>query len=449
VAVLATVVAAVLVGWDLGARSLWLDEAYTAEIAGDTWAHLWARVTSIEANMVLHYVLIHPVLAVARDERSMRALSAIAAVATVPVAYRLGVRTIGASGAAAGALLLATQPFFVRYGQEARGYSLAALLVVVSSLAVLRAIERPSAARCAVWALSAVAAIYGHMLAAPAVLVQVVAGTRRIPRSWFLIAAGVVGALVAPLVWFAVTRDAGQLTWLPPPTRWDVVGVLFRFTGDAGWLGLGAYAACVALAIAGGGAGFLLALVAVPFGLVLAVSPLKPLFFDRYVLFCVPPLALLAGAGLVRLPLRMVAIAALVVMQLVGLARLHAEPSWEDWRGAAAAIREAARAGDAAACWVDTTCIGFDYYFAPPRGGPPIVWLAGAVDDPAAMAAIVDSHPRVWLALSHVVVGQSDRRAMLARIEAALATSYVLEETRDFRGVTVRRYARQTSPNTR
>ncbi len=446
---LATVLAAVLVGWDLGARSLWLDEAFTVELAGGTWTHLWERVSTREANMGLHYVLLHGWLGLGRDEGTLRALSAIATVVTVPLAYRLGVHTIGASGAAAGVILLATQPFFLRYGQEARGYSLMVLLVVASSLAVVRLRARPTPARWVVWVLTAALSIYGHLLATFAVLVQMLVVLRQLPWRRGVPAIVGVGVLASPILWFALVRDTGQISWLPPPTTGQVAHVLFRLTGDAGWLGVAVYAASVAVAVTAEGAGVLLALAVVPFGLALAFSPLKPLVLDRYLLLCVPPLALLAGAGLVRLPLRAIVVAAVVAMQAVGVVRVHAEPSTEDWRGAAAAIRTAARPGDAAACWADLTCVGLDYYFAPPRGGPPIVWLAGAVDDPAAMAAVVEAHPRLWLVLSHVQVGQTDRSAMLARIEAALATSYVLEATQHFREVTVRRYARQTSPNTR
>jgi mannosyltransferase len=439
VAAAATVAAAVLVAWGIGTRSFWLDEAFSVEVAGGTWAHLWARVSTREANMSLYYVLLHGWLALGRDEATVRALSAIAVVAAVPLTHRVGLALVGPWAAAAGAVLLATHPFVVRYGQEARAYSLAMLLVVGASLALVRT-------RWIVWVVTCVLAAYAHLLTLVVVAAEVLVGRRRVPPA----ALAVVALLVTPMLWFVTARDAGQIDWLGPPDAGQLAWVAWKLGGDAGWVGVGAYAVAMLVAVQGGGAGvrFLVAWAVLPFVVLVAVSFVKPLFLDRYLLPTVPGIVLLAAAGLARWPApwRTIAVLALVALQAVGLARVARQPSTEDWRGVAAAVRADGRAGDAVACWVDFACVALDYEFArPPAGAPPIVWLVPPLDDSAALAAIVDAHPRLWLALSHVQVGQSDRTATLARIEAMLAPHYTLADTRDFAGVVLRRYDRPTA----
>ena len=439
----ATVAAAVLVAWGLGTRSLWLDEAFSVEVAGGTWAHLWARVSTREANMGLYYVLLHGWLVLGRDEATVRALSAIAVVAAVPLTYRAGLPLVGPWASAAGAVLLATHPFVVRYGQEARGYALAMLLVVAASLALVRG-------HWTAWVVTSVLAAYAHLLTLVVVAAEVLVGRRRVPPA----ALAVVALLVMPMLWFVTVRDTGQIDWLGPPDAGQLAWVAWKLAGDAGWLGVAAYAVAMLVAVQGGGGGvrFLAAWAVLPFVALAAVSFAKPLFLDRYLLPSVPGIVLLVAAGIGRgpAPWRTAAVLALVALQAVGLARVARQPSIEDWRGVAAAVRADARPGDAVACWVDFACVALDYALArPPAGAPPIVWLVPPLDDPAALAAIVDVHPRLWLALSHVQVGQSDRTATLARIEAMLASHYALADTRDFAGVVVRRYDRATIPNTR
>ncbi len=437
----ATLAAAVLVAWDIGARSFWLDEAFSVEVAGGTWAHLWARVSTREANMSLYYVLLHGWLVLGRDEATVRALSAIAVVVAVPLTYRVGRALVGPWAAAAGAVLLATHPFVVRYGQEARAYALAMLLVVAASLALVRG-------RWIAWVATTALAAYAHLLTLVVVAAEVVVGRRRVPPA----AVAVAVLLVAPMLWFVTARDAGQIDWLGPPDAGQLAWVAWKLGGDAGWSGVGVYVVAMLVALQGRGAGVrvLAAWAVVPFVTLVVVSFVKPLFLDRYLLPSVPAIVLLAAAGIGRVPApwRTVAVLALVVFQAVGLARVARQPSIEDWRGVAAAIRADVRPGDAVACWVDFACVALDYEFArPPADAPPIVWLVPPLDDPAALAAIVDVHPRLWLALSHVQVGQSDRTATLARIEAMLAPHYALADTRTFAGVVVRRYDHAPEPH--
>jgi mannosyltransferase len=445
IAILATILTAVLAGWNLGARSLWVDEAFTLEIAGGTWTHLWERVSTVEAAMAFYYVLLHEWLALGRDEATVRALSAVLAIATIPVAYWTGVRLVGPVAAAIGVLLLSLNAFFLRYAQEARGYALVMFLTMASSLALLRAAERPTFWRWALWVVSAALLIYSHPLAILVVGAQAVAILLRAPFRVVVAAGCAVGVLVSPLLYFILVLADAQVSWVPPIDRYMVEFGIGRLSGTQSRLGIVVYAACILAALWRGGFGirFLLALTALPFLAILAVSLKTPLFVDRYLLMLVPPMVLLAGAGLARIPhpaVRALAVAVLLAIQVPVVREMLATPSNEEWRDAAAIIRADLRPDDATACYETRVCVCFDYYLAPPPSGPPQVPLADAVDDPAVMTAIATKHPRLWLAVSHAHLPA--RIEMLGRIEAMLAKSYVLADTRELTGVVLRRYER-------
>jgi mannosyltransferase len=446
IAVLATILTAVLAGWNLGARSLWLDEAYTVEIAGGTWAHLWQRVTTKEPSMAFYYVLMHGWMALGRDEATLRTFSMLIAVAVIPLAYVVGARLVGAPAAAIGVLLLSLNPFFLRYAQEARAYSLVILLALAACVALLWAIERPTVSRWTLWSVCATLLVYTHPLTLLVVGAQVAGSLPRAPMHALAPTVGVVALLVSPIVWFMFARDTGQLSWVLPPDRFILEFAVARLTGIDGRVGIVAHALCALAALWRGGFGprFLLVWAALPVSALFAVSFIKPLFIDRYLLMVIPAVALLAGAGLatVRWPaVRALAVAALLVLQVVAVRDMLAAPANEEWRGAAAIIRADMRPDDASACYEPRVCICFDYYLAPAPDGPPQVPLADAVEDPAAMTALATRHPRLWLAVSHADV-MPDRVAMLTRIEAALETSYVLADRHELTGVSLRRYDR-------
>ena len=55
--------------------------------------------------------------------------------------YLLGTRTVGRAAALAGTAFFALSPFAIFYATEARAYALMTLLVVLSTLVLLRALE--------------------------------------------------------------------------------------------------------------------------------------------------------------------------------------------------------------------------------------------------------------------------------------------------------------------
>ncbi len=66
----------------------------------------------------------------------------IAGIATIPLVYAIGIRTVGRGAALLAAALTTLSPFMIFYSAEARGYGVMMALVVLSTLMLLLAIDR-------------------------------------------------------------------------------------------------------------------------------------------------------------------------------------------------------------------------------------------------------------------------------------------------------------------
>ncbi len=82
---------------------------------------------------------------VGTGELGLRSLSALAGVATVPVAYLLGIELRDRRAGIAAAALVAVNPMLLWYSQEARGYALLVLLTALALLYFLRGRRAPEA----------------------------------------------------------------------------------------------------------------------------------------------------------------------------------------------------------------------------------------------------------------------------------------------------------------
>lgn len=145
--VLVGAVAAVLAGVVLRAGSssdLWLDEALSVHIAAlplDDMVDALRR----DGHPPLYYLLLHGWTSLfGEGDEAVRSLSGVLSVATLPVFWLAARRYAGPGTALAGLVLLATNPFAIRYATEARMYALVTLLVVVGWLSVRVVLDRPS-----------------------------------------------------------------------------------------------------------------------------------------------------------------------------------------------------------------------------------------------------------------------------------------------------------------
>jgi mannosyltransferase len=162
-----TLLAAALRLSTLGLQSFWYDEAFTPVHV--LHPSLWATLRSVvhtENTPPLWYVLAWA------DSRvlgtgaiALRLPSALAGIATVPVAWAIGRELASRRAAILFAAIVAVNPLFVWYSQEARAYGLFVLLAAMAMLCFLRAEGDPTPRHMAAFALSGAAALLTHYFA--------------------------------------------------------------------------------------------------------------------------------------------------------------------------------------------------------------------------------------------------------------------------------------------
>ncbi len=138
-----TVLAAALRFATLGAQSYHHDEIVTASrVLRDGFGHAMEAVGFSESAPPLYYALAWLwTQLTGTGEVGLRSLSALAGVATVPVAFLLGAELRGRRAGIAAAAFVAVNPMLLWYSQEARGYALFSLLTAVAALYFVRALD--------------------------------------------------------------------------------------------------------------------------------------------------------------------------------------------------------------------------------------------------------------------------------------------------------------------
>ncbi|AZM91147.1 glycosyltransferase family 39 protein [Streptomyces sp. W1SF4] len=329
---------AVLLGlWGLprgpGGGSMWRDESTTWQVAHRPLRGLWELLGQVDAVHGLYYLLMHGVFALwDGGPWALRlpsvAGTALAAAGVAAVAHRLA----GERAALLAGTAYAVLPPVQAYAQEGRSYALVAAAVAWATYLMLR--ER--------WAAYAVVLLLGcwlHEFAVLALPAHAFAAGRA--PGWRR-AAGAVLAGLLPLALVSARQAPAQLGWLGRPSWQD-------------WTAYAVLVAAVALLARGAGDRDLVR-VAVPLallppGLLMAVSLAHPWYVDRYVLYALAGLAVLAGARGSGTRTRWVPwlLAGVLLVPLAGWSVWLRTPQArkDDALAVAAAVRERARPGDA------------------------------------------------------------------------------------------------------
>lgn len=355
--------AATLIGlWSITTPSFWRDESVSVMAASMPLGDLWNLLDSIDRVHALYYLLLRPIAAISTGELAMRLPSVVAtAVAAYGIALLGGKLATPRVGLLAG-LFYATLPMVSRYAQEVRSYAIVTAVAVLTTCVLVEAARRSSLRWYLGYAAGLVLLGWFHVYALLLVVAHVVTvllwrrrdvAPTAPPRPEIARFAGalvVAGAGIAPLALLTAGQREAQLSWLTSPGLSDVSTFGQELAGNA-WVAL----PMVALMIFGAFAGGRLTRVALPWALLpfvsMVVSQIYPVYSPRYVLFAVPAMALLAGAGLNALRPRalpwagLVLIAALTVPAHLTIREPNTRP--DDLRGMAAALLAKEHPGDA------------------------------------------------------------------------------------------------------
>jgi len=151
---------------EIGGPQLWRDELATWSAANRTVPQLWAMLHNIDAVLGIYYFGLHLWMALFGDSAAaMRLPSVIAMAAAAGVVALIGRRLGGAGAGLASGLVFALIPSVSRYGQEARPYAFAMFFAALATLTFLRAMERPTWFRWAVYAVVLAATGAANLLA--------------------------------------------------------------------------------------------------------------------------------------------------------------------------------------------------------------------------------------------------------------------------------------------
>jgi mannosyltransferase len=432
-----------LAAFRLGTKSMWLDEAVSADHARLGLHGLWTVVSHTDPNMGLYYVLLHFWVRVfGYSETAVRSMTVVLAGMAVPVMALLGKRLFGRTCGLIAGLLLALSPFFVQYEQTARSYAVVVLLVLLSSYFFLAALEHASRATLSGYVLTSTLAIYTHYFAAFVLLVQLLtllAVKRRgaFTRVW-LAAAGALMVLCAPAVVFAHRAGTGGISWIHTPTLHTLVHFPSELAGGAGLAGVLIVFACYGFARTvtdrqGWKAGFLAAWLVIPVVLDLAVSKVgHPLFVTYYLIVVLPAFLLLAAVGVAKLPKPAavaIALGLLAVFSAAGIRAWYTHPSLEDYRDATRYLVQNERRGDGLIEYpAKTASFGIAYYetLDGTRGPTPVGFRLGRTP--------LAHPPRIWLVMRDSEVSAPKQHRVERSIEGAYRQ---LGPTADFRNLTV------------
>jgi mannosyltransferase len=198
-------------------QSFWYDEAYVP--VHTLHPSLTATLRSVvhrENTPPLWYVLIWAWSRLfGTGEVALRLPSALAGIATVAFAWGIGSELAGRRAAIATAVLVAFNPLFVWYSQEARAYGLFVALIALAMWCWLRADAQPTPRRLTAFAVSGAAVLATHYFAvfllAPMCLWLL---RRRARLSVALPAVAAIGAVGLALIPLALAQGGHGTQWI-------------------------------------------------------------------------------------------------------------------------------------------------------------------------------------------------------------------------------------------
>lgn len=464
---LAALAAVILLGTavrfsQLGRESLWTDEVLSVELARRPWPAL-IPATREDGHPPLYAASLRVwIQAFGEGEASVRSLSALLGVLTLPAFFALGARLLPVRGALLATLLLACSPYHVYYSQEARNYALLVLLTVASYAALLTWDERPRPGRAAVYVIATVLLLYTHVFAFFVWAAQMlwVAGRMRgrEDRLARTVPFLVIGVLLLPWIagpWAAtLLRQTSAGTThlrLVRPTLGALFTSALQFAGSpvaavvlAPAAGLEVYRALIGH-VGGDGTetstgaltprsrtALLVLWTTVPQLVPFLISQVAvPIYITRATIVSLPPLYLLAAALLCRLGWRArAALTGIVVVASLGAQFLYFQvPAKEQWREVASTVDARARPGDLAVFDAPYGRRGFDYYSRTPALrkvglANDVTTAAGAAE----IAALPSEARRLW-------VIRFQRPRGRERVPQALSAKYRLAGSAAYQGI--------------
>jgi len=356
-------------------------------------------------------------------------------------------------------ILFALNAYSVRYAQEARSYSLVALLVTVASLFFVKAVQDEDERSWRSYITFSVLAVYAHFFAVLVVIAHGVFLWRTPLKERFVRAAKRIALFTIPIWLFIATTGTGPIGWIPRPRPDWLWFAAKHYSGNAGGVLVALLAVCLiaagVVAVKAYRAGertSLYLLVAswwlVPWLVTLPIAMIKPVFLPRYLIITLPAVVLFAAAGLdqlrkIRLTILLVPLIAW--FSATGIQSFYAHDfdlSREDFRGATAYILSHAQPSDVIVFHKAQNRFAYEYYADHSSGAvkPTIIYpgtnQAGWRDfvirvTPVTLDSVRQQKSRDWILMSENL-GPRGEDGAAEQLKQAAANAHHLKQAEDF-----------------
>ena len=445
----------------LGRKSFWLDEIASVAIARLPGPAFWSMLWHAEGNMGLYYVLLRPWLHFGVSEATVRVLSALLGIVSIPLMYALAKLLVSETSARLATLFLALNACAIAVSQEARGYSLLILAVLVSTYLFVRLVERPGIVLACAYGVVTGLFFYCHYfgLFVPAAQAISLAALPRGRRPWkqLTVAGSIVAVAALPVLWMIHIQDMGHITWVKSPSWLELYHLGAYLAAGSGKV-VGAVLLLLDLLLL---ALFLRALkppwrereqdlrcwryvllascLLAPVVMSLLISTVRPIFYHRFLIIGLPAFIVMTAAGAEEIrgrTWRVAAITGVCGLSLVSAVTSHSRVQ-EDWRGVTESLVAQASAEDRVLYYQPEGYFAVENYRNwLPGGSAPRPQGIAVKPGNSDWAKQIDGAPRVWLVLYRATMNDPVAR----EIDAGLRSRYKLEQEIPFRAVTVIQY---------
>ena len=224
----------------LGTPSVWYDEAFSVELAGQPLPLLWHIIFGPEPNMELYYLFLHywliftSSLGLHATEFVVRFPSAIFAAFSTLVVFAIGQRFFGTFTGMLGAALYLLNGLQLTYAQQTRSYSMVLLFICIAYYAIfsILASKKPTKRWWIIYVVTWALAVYTHLFSLLILLSQLIAlgGIILLPNRWrcqarnqlisLFISFGSIFILIIPML--VESLHGSKTGWLPIPHFHDI-----------------------------------------------------------------------------------------------------------------------------------------------------------------------------------------------------------------------------------
>jgi mannosyltransferase len=333
VAIIPAFVTLLVVLYQIQHPSLWRDEGATLAAVHRSLPQMVRMLGHIDVVHGAYYLFMwFEVRLAGSSALALRFPSAIAMAVAAGTVTVLGRRLVSTPAGLMAGLVFAALPTVSWYGQNARSYAMVAALATIASYLLVGAMQAGPRRRrrwLAGYGVTLAALGLGNIFAlllipahaltlaawnhrarrAPPGDPPAPAGERALARGWLIASAAAVAA-VSPVIVISLGQQE-QVSWLTPRNAHQILG-LRQLLGWPALADLILLMVATTLTVSAlrrrmrtdwpfGLVGLSLPWLLLPPAVLLATSAIHPVYSTRYVVFCIPAAALLAGAGLASL----------------------------------------------------------------------------------------------------------------------------------------------------